>query len=174
MTPTARELIASLGLLPLPGEGGYYRQTWAAQESVAAEALPARYGQPKNLGTAIYYLLTDEPDSFSAMHRLPTDEIYHFYLGDPVEMLLLLPEGASRRPILGNDVRHGQAVQLVVPRDTWQGSRLRPGGCFALMGTTMTPGFDPEDLILGERAVLQAGWPAEAQRIAELTRSQRP
>ena len=171
---TARELIERLGLEPLPGEGGFYRQTWLAQETLAAESLPARYGRAKSLGTAIYYLLTDEADSFSALHRLPTDEVYHFYLGDPVEMLLLHPDGTSQRPVLGSNLEAGHRLQLVVPRDTWQGSRLRPGGRFALLGTTMAPGFDPRDLIIGDRAELVAGWPREAARIAKLTRPHRP
>ncbi len=171
---TARDLIERLGLTPLPGEGGYYRQTWLAQETVAAESLPARYGRAKSLGTAIYYLLTDEAGSFSALHRLPTDEVYHFYLGDPVEMLLLHPDGTSQAPVLGSALKTGAQVQLVVPRGTWQGSRLRPGGRFALMGTTLSPGFDAEDLTLGDRAALVAGWPQQATRIAELTRPRRP
>src|SRR5207245_2095434 len=105
-----------------------------------AASLPARYGTDRWAGTAIYYLLT--PDTFSALHRLPTDEVYHFYLGDPVEMLQLWPDGSGRVGTLGQDVRAGQLLQVIVPRGVWQGSRLRPGGAFALLGTTMAPGFD--------------------------------
>src|SRR5215212_7260430 len=142
---TADRVIELLGLRPLPVEGGHFLQTWCASETIPAAALPARYGRAKPLGTAIYYLLTDEADSFSALHRLPTEEVYHFYLGDAVEMLMLNPDGTSERVRLGHDLPNGERVQHLVPRDVWQGSRLVDGGRFALMGTTMAPGFDELD-----------------------------
>jgi predicted cupin superfamily sugar epimerase len=160
---TPEILIERLGLVPLPVEGGHYRQTWVSAESVAATGLPARYGRAKPLGTAIYYLLTDDPDSFSALHRLPTDEVYHFYVGDPVEMLLLHPEGRGEAAVLGTDILAGQREQLVVPR--------APGGRFALMGTTMAPGFDPADYEGGGREGLIAAYPEQAEGIRRLTRS---
>jgi predicted cupin superfamily sugar epimerase len=166
---SARFLIEALGLSPLPVEGGWFRQTWVADATLAPESLPAHYGRAKPVGTAIYYLLTDEPDSFSALHRLPTDEIYHFYLGDPVEQWLLHAGGRIERVILGQDVASGQRVQHVAPRGTWQGSRLAPGGRVALLGTTMAPGFDPLDYQPGRRD-LAAAYPDAAEVIAALTR----
>lgn len=168
---TRVELITRLGLSPLPGEGGYFRQTWVSSERVAGGTLGPRYPGEKVLGTAIYYLVTDDEDGFSAMHRLPTDEVYHFYLGDPVEQLLLHPDGHSEVVVLGQDLGAGQRVQHVAPRDCWQGTRLVPGGQWALLGTTMAPGFDVSDFQPGERAALLAGWPAQAARIRALTRS---
>ena len=168
--PDPKELIARLGLVPLPVEGGLFRQTYLADETLAATALPARYGRPKPLSTAIYYLLTAEPDSFSALHRLPTEEVYHFYLGDPVEMLLLHPDGRSEEVRLGPDVLGGERVQLVVPRGVWQGSRLMAGGAFALLGTTMAPGFDPADYEGGDRQRLIDAYPGAAVLIHALTR----
>jgi hypothetical protein len=167
---TARYLIDALGLQPLAGEGGWFRQTWTAEERWPASALPARYGRAKPAGTAIYYMLTDAPDGFSAMHRLPTDEVYHFYLGDPVEQLLLHPDGRGERVVLGHDLAAGQRVQHVAPRDAWQGSRLVAGGRVALVGTTMAPGFDPLDFEPGARAALLASHPAHADLITALTR----
>ena len=166
---TAEEIIEHLALEPLPIEGGLYRQSYVASEEIAAGALPARYGRAKSLCTAIYYLLTDRPESFSALHRLPTDEVYHFYLGDPVEMLLLLPERRSKWIVLGQDLLAGQHVQVVVPAGVWQGSRLAEGGHFALMGTTMAPGFDQQDYKGGEREQLCAQYPERADRIRRLT-----
>jgi predicted cupin superfamily sugar epimerase len=171
---TAPQLIAHLGLEPLPVEGGYFLRTYCSNERIAAAALPARYGSPRAFGTAIYFLLTAEPDCFSALHELPTEEIYHFYLGDPVELLLLHPEGRSERIILGQDILGGQRVQLVVPRGVWQGSRLIFGGRFALLGMTMAPGFDPADYIGGERADLLRRYPAAAELICALTRTGAP
>jgi len=167
---TAKKLIEHLGLESLPVEGGRFRQTYCAEEKIPRSALPRRYGGDKVFGTAIYYLLTSDPDSFSALHQLPTDEVYHFYLGDPVEMLLLYPDGASRRVVLGQDILRGQQVQFVVPRGVWQGSRLIPGGRFTLLGTTMAPGFDPSDYAGGEREALLRDYPEQADLIRALTR----
>jgi len=167
---TAEELIEALDLEPLPGEGGYFKRTHVADEALAAGALPGRYGRAKPISTAIYYLLSDAPDCFSAIHRLPTDEIYHFYLGDPVELLTLGPGGESGRFVLGQDLAAGQRVQLTVPRGVWQGSRLVPGGRVALLGTTMAPGFDPADLELGVREMLAAEHPDRGELIRALTR----
>jgi hypothetical protein len=168
---TADRLIELLDLRPLPVEGGHFLQTWCADETIAAAALPGRYGRAKPLGTAIYYLLTDDADSFSALHRLPTEEVYHFYLGDPVEMLMLHPDGRGEVVLLGQDLVNGQRVQHVVPREVWQGSRLVDGGRVALMGTTMAPGFDEQDYTPGLRGELIARYPAQADRIRRLTRA---
>lgn len=167
---TAGELIRHLRLEPLPVEGGYFRQTYRSDESLARSALPGRYPSERMFGTAIYYLLSDEPDCFSALHRLPTEEIYHFYLGDPVELLLLHADGRSERVMLGQDLFGGQRVQVVVPRAVWQGSRLHPGGQWALLGTTMAPGYDPSDYEGGEREELIRHYPREAELIRALTR----
>jgi len=166
----ADQIVALLGLVPLPGEGGLFRQTYRAAETIPAVALPARYGSPRRFATAIYYLLTDDPDSFSALHRLKTDEVYHFYLGDPVEMLLLNPDGGSEQVVLGQDLAAGQQVQFVVPAGAWQGSRLLPGGRHALLGTTLAPGYEQEDFELASRVDLLRDYPAEAALIRALTR----
>jgi predicted cupin superfamily sugar epimerase len=160
VVPTARDIIDLLGLRPLPLEGGYYRETYRS-----AESFP-RGGTVKSAGTAIYYLLT--PDTFSALHRLPTDEVFHFYLGDPVEMLQLPPGGPGNVITLGPDLIAGQRPQVVVPRGVWQGSRLRDGGRFALLGTTMAPGFDFADYEAGDPAALAAAYPAVADFIRRL------
>ena len=154
---SAEDVIAHLGLRPLEGEGGLYRETYRL---VGA----GDTGAP--VATAIYYLLT--PDTFSELHRLPHDELYHFYLGDPVDLLRLGPDGAIERRTLGSDLLAGMEVQVVVPGGHWQGSRLRVGGRFALMGTTMTPGFRFEDYERGDRARLQGAYPAAADEIALL------
>lgn len=171
MLMTAKEVIRILGLAPLPVEGGYFLQTWRSADTIQHEALLPRYPGPRSCGSAIYYLLTSEPDCFSAMHSLATDEVYHFYLGDPVEMLLLYPDGQSREIVLGSNLRDGQWVQFVVHRDVWQGSRLVSGGRFALLGTTMAPGFDPQDFVLGARTDLQQRYPERKKWIEALTRT---
>jgi predicted cupin superfamily sugar epimerase len=167
--PTAQEIIELLRLQPLPHEGGYYRETYRSDDQLPAATLP-RYGQDKAAGTAIFYLLT--PETFSALHRLPTDEVFHFYLGDAVEMLHLYPDGRGQTVTLGPDLFAGQSPQVVVPRGVWQGSRLVPGGSYALLGTTMAPGFDFTDYEAGERDALAAQYPAFADWIRQLTRAE--
>lgn len=164
---TAEDVIALLQLVPLPIEGGFFRRTYTAAERIQQSALPTRYPHDKDLAGAIYFLLRDV--DISALHRLLTDEVYHFYLGDPVELLLLYPDGSHAVHVLGHDLAAGQQVQLVVPRGVWQGSRVRPGGSFALLGTTMAPAYDPSDFELGARDDLAAHYPACAALIAALT-----
>jgi predicted cupin superfamily sugar epimerase len=166
---TADELKTLLHLEPHPREGGYFIQTWRSEEIVPQQALPARYGGPRHAGTAIYYLL--EPGTFSEMHRLASDEIFHFYLGDPVEMLQLAPDGSSRVVTLGSDFSAGMSPQLLVPKNVWQGSRLLPGGSFALLGCTVSPGFDYSDYQAGTFAELSAQWPQHRELIRILTRA---
>lgn len=155
MPLTAEDVIARLELSPLPGEGGWFRQTWAGEAGV---------------GTAIYYLVTDAPGGFSALHRLPTDEVYHVYLGDPVEQLLLYPDGRSEVVVLGRDLEAGQRVQHVAPAGVWQGTRLVPGGEWALLGTTMAPGFDASTYEPGDGDALARAYPSAEALIRALTR----
>ena len=110
------------------------------------------------------------PDTLSALHRLRGDEVYHFYLGDPVEMLQLKPDGTGEAVLLGQNIASGMRLQHVVPGGTWQGSRLAPGGKFALTGNTMAPGFDPQDYEPGKRAELIAQYPQYSALITWLTR----
>ena len=153
--PSPADLIRLLGLKPLDGEGGYYRETYRAA------------GPDRAASTAIYYMLT--PDTFSALHRLPQDELFHFYLGDPVEQLLLRPDGTGAVRTLGSDLLTGMLPQALVPGGWWQGARLRPDGGVALLGTTVAPGFEFTDYEPGRRERLVREYPAYAERIGLLT-----
>jgi predicted cupin superfamily sugar epimerase len=108
-------------------------------------------------------------DTFSEMHRLPTEEVFHFYLGGPVRMLQLLPAGGGQEVVLGPDLTAGQRPQVVVPPGVWQGSRLEPGAEFALLGATMAPGFDYADYEQGQRGRLIEQYPDFADLIRRLT-----
>jgi predicted cupin superfamily sugar epimerase len=162
----AKDLIDLLNLEAHPSEGGFFRETFRAPERVDASALGTAYPDARSIGTAIYFLLTDE--SYSALHMVPGDEIFHFYLGDPVAMLMLLPDGSSESVVLGQDLRRGMTVQHLVPGGTWQGSRLVPGGRFALLGTTMSPGFDYADVRLADGEDLIARYPDRSDEIRRL------
>ena len=160
------QLIAALDLVPHDMEGGFYIETWRSRVQVPQSALGPDYEGDRDAGTAIYYLLT--PDTCSAMHRLPGDEVFHFYLGDPVEQVNLWPDGRTERVVLGTDVLEGMRPQHVVPAGVWQGARLRDGGRVALLGATMAPGFDFADYEAGDTAALGTAYPAERDFIARL------
>ena len=160
---TAEQIKALLELAPHPIEGGYFRQTWAASGTLD---LPRG---TRSQGTAIYYLL--EQGQFSEMHVLQSDEMFHFYLGDPVEMLQLFPDGRSAVIMLGQDLAAGQQVQVLVAAGVWQGTRLIGDGQMALLGCTVVPGFDYADYRNASYEELAARWPGQAERIRMLTRT---
>jgi len=160
---SADDLIRVLNLQPHPKEGGFFHETYRAAESIALPGYPA----PRSHGTAIYYLL--KPGTMSALHLLHSDEIFHFYLGGPVRMLQLLPDGTGRTVVLGSDLEKGESLQVVVPRGVWQGACLEPGSAFALLGCTVAPGFDYADYVHGERTALVNQYPAHRAMIERLT-----
>jgi uncharacterized protein len=168
--PTAKEIIAALDLEPHPIEGGFFRETYRSEGKIPGDCLPGGYVRcsGRSMGTAIYYLLTAE--TFSEMHRVPTEEVFHYYLGGPLRMLLLFPGGAGREVVIGPDVKGGQHPQFVVPAGIWQGSRLEPGAEFVLVGATMAPGFEYADYEQGRRDELIGLYPAFAEQIRQLTR----
>ncbi|HJT23058.1 MAG TPA: cupin domain-containing protein [bacterium] len=157
---TADDLIKLLGLKPHP-EGGYYRESYRSSAPIPASNPQRVYS------TAIYYMLV--PGAVSKLHRLSADEVFHFYMGDPVTWVLLAPGGKVERIILGQDIKKGHLLQMVVPAGTWFGGYLNEGGKFALMGTTVAPGFEFEDFVLGKREELLKAFPRAEKEIFELT-----
>ena len=146
---TADEVITLLALEPLPDEGGMFTQHYVDRHS-----------------TAIYFLV--RLGDFSALHRLSGAEVYHFYAGAPLQMLLLHPDGQVDRPVLGCDLTVGQRPSLAVPPGVWQGSRTT--GEWSLVGATMSPGFKEEMFELGNRATLVAAFRTATEDIKLLTR----
>ncbi len=166
---TAAQLIARLRMQKIPGEGAWFAGTYRSND--ALPTLDTRYrGTPHVAGSAIYALVTHE--DFSALHRLQTDEIWHYYGGSPLEILLLHPDGHGEKVLLGSDVLAGQIPQLVVPRGVWQGAMPVDSGpsAYTLFGCTLAPGFEYGDFQIGYRDELQQQYPAFAARIAQLTR----
>ena len=167
---TADEVKGLLRLAPHPREGGWYVRTYEASERVEASGFAdGRYASARLTATAIFYLL--EVGTFSEMHRLRSDEVFHFYLGDAVEMLQLREDGSGQRVVIGTDLAAGERPQVVVERGVWQGSRLVEGGAWALLGCTVSPGFEFEDYESGDRNALVGGWPEFAGMIGMLTRA---
>jgi len=163
-----KAVIKALNLKPLPGEGGYFRETHRAGGSISEGHLGGRHQGDRNFSTAIYYLIT--PSEFSALHRLPQDEVFHFYLGDPAEIIQITPSGEMKMRILGPKILNGQHLQLDVPGGHWQGLRVREGGHWSLLGATVAPGFDFRDFVLADREKLLREFPKFRDEILRLTR----
>ena len=142
---TADEVKEILGLVKHPREGGWYVRTWESEEFVAAACFEeGRYEGARRTSTAIYYLL--EPGTFSEMHVLKSDEIFHHYLGGAVEMLQLFADGSSERVVIGKDLEAGERPQQWCAAGVWQGSRLLKAEGWALLGCTVSPGFEFDGL----------------------------
>ena len=162
-----QDIIAKLGLSPLSGEGGMFRRTYLSGQVIKKEALSTPYPEDKPAGSAIMYMVT--PNCYSRLHRLPTDEVYHFYLGSPVQLLLIPPEAEPFTVTLGQDIMAGMQVQYTVPAGYWQGSRLADGGDWALLGTTMAPAYSDTDYEDAPAEELMTAHPAFSEEIHRLT-----
>jgi predicted cupin superfamily sugar epimerase len=154
----AEEVVKLLDLKPHP-EGGFYRETYRSPDKVG--------GLHRAVSTGIYYLLVE--GSLSKFHSLKSDEMFHFYLGDPVTWVLLHPDGKVEKVVLGNQLDRGHVLQLVIPAGVWFAGSLGDGGKWGLMGTTVAPGFEFEDLVFGKREELLRSFPAAKADIERLT-----
>jgi uncharacterized protein len=164
---SAQQIIDHFSMRPLPQEGGWYIETYRAAEKIARTGLDIRYHGDRCHSTAILYLLT--PDTCSKMHRVKSDEVFHYHLGDPVNMLWLCPDGSSRHILIGPDIFNSQMVQVIVPQGVWQGARLADGGQWCLMSCTVAPGFEFDDYEHANRNELIARWPDQTENIVKLT-----
>ena len=165
-TLDAQQIIKILDLQPHP-EGGFFRETYRSLDIIPASAFPAIYKGQRACSTGIYYLLTHQ--TCSVLHKVASDELFHFYIGDPVEMINLFPDGSSSIIILGQDINNHQHLQHLVPRGVWQGACLVPGGRFALLGATVAPGFTFADYVEGNRLELLSSYPEHKDLITCLT-----
>jgi predicted cupin superfamily sugar epimerase/mannose-6-phosphate isomerase-like protein (cupin superfamily) len=169
----AGRLIEHYKMQLIPEEGAWFSVTYTSGDSLDGAILPPRYaGHPHAAGGAIVALVT--PRDFSALHRLKTDETWHFYSGTPLALTLLYPDGSGRTVRLGTNVLHGELAQFTVPRGVWQGALpIAAGpGSYSFVGTQMAPAFDAGDFEIGYRDELERRYPAFAKRIARLTRAE--
>jgi predicted cupin superfamily sugar epimerase len=160
MHPEVKAIIEHFNLQPLPVEGTLFVSTYRS----AAET---ETGKP--VGTAMLGLYCDEPRSVSLFHRLSVDEVWHFYAGDPLRLVLLHPDGSSQEVVMGGDPLKGQLVQFVIPAGVWQAGHLLAGGRCALYGCTVAPGFTGDCFEGGVRAELLEKYPERADDINRLT-----
>ena len=162
-----QELIKRFGLLPHP-EGGYYKETYRSAESIPKDSLPGRFTGNRNFSTAIYFLL--EEGSFSAFHRIRSDECWHFYAGGTLLVHIINPNGKLETVNLGNDTNRGETFQYVVPAGCWFASEPAPGSIFSFVGCTVAPGFDFTDFELAEANELIKQYPQYPEMIKRLCR----
>jgi hypothetical protein len=167
VTRSAADWIAELGLVPHP-EGGHFRESYRAAERVAGPHLPARYGGGRAFSTAIYFLLS--AGEVSVLHRLKSDELWHFYAGGPLSLFVIHPGGDLREIALGPDPERDHALQAAVPAGAWFGAAPRPGTAYSLVGCTVAPGFEFVDFEVGDRRQLARRYAQHAALIERLGR----
>jgi predicted cupin superfamily sugar epimerase len=161
------KLIKQFGLQSHP-EGGWYKQTYKSNEFISATALPERFNDDRVFSTAIYFLL--EKGNFSAFHKIKSDECWHFYTGDPLNIYTIDQPGELKVITLGNNFNEEETFQYVVPANCWFASRPAPGSEYCLVGCTVAPGFEFEDFELADKTTLSAMHPRHTNIIAELCR----
>lgn len=149
-------------------EGGYFRRTYRSKEEISRDCLPSRFSGPRPLSTSIYFLL--KGSQFSALHRIKSDELWHFYTGSSLTIHVIDPAGSLTRLKLGNDLEKGEAFQGLVVADCWFGATVDDPASYSLVGCTVAPGFDFEDFELGSRKALIDQHPQHRPVIERLTR----
>lgn len=162
-------IIELLDLKPHP-TCGFVAETYRARQRIPDEALPTMYSGSRPFASVLYFMVT--ADAQIRLHRIRSDQMYHHYMGDPLEVLLLYPDGTGEIKIVGGDLEVGMRHQLLIPGGTFHTSRLRKGSAataFALLGTTEWPGFESSDLELGEPTELIAAYPTLRRDIEEFT-----
>jgi predicted cupin superfamily sugar epimerase len=167
MARTAGEWVEALRLSPHP-EGGFYRETYRATELIDAAHLPARFGGSRAHSTAIYFLLPGH--QVSVLHRIKSDEVWHFYAGGSLTLTLIHPDGRLEHQRLGPDPEGGDHFQVLVPAGAWYGAAVDDRASYALVGGTVAPGFDFADFELADREALLARFPQHRGPILRLTR----
>ena len=164
---SAEELIERLQLLKHP-EGGWYRETYRSESVISATAISDRFLGNRSACTAIYFLL--KSGDISALHRIQSDELWHFYTGDSLTVHVITPQGEYYPLHLGAKLSAGETFQCIVPAGCWFGAEL-PGEGYSLVGCTVAPGFDFADFEMGNRADLMRQFPEQTEIIHRLTKS---
>ncbi len=166
MSHTADYWIDQLKLTKHP-EGGYFKEVYRSNEVINIKGLPDRYTSYRNFSTAIYFLLRS--NEFSAFHRLRSDETWHFYAGTPLILFIIDPAGKLRKIRLGTEPEQKDQLQVTIPRGCWFAARVEQKESYALMGCTVSPGFDFEDFELGKKSALIKKYPQHKKLIDQMT-----
>src|SRR5688572_6677825 len=142
---------------------GYVRVTFISKQRIAPGGLPAPFSDGRPMGSALYFMLT--PDEPVKLHRIRNDQLYHYYIGDPIEVLMLRTDGTHELHVVGPDLRNGQKVQLYIPGNTFHTARVIGKRRWFLGASTEWPGVEPADVELGHADELAARYPQVAQQI---------
>ena len=148
-------------------EGGYFSEVYRSDEIIKNEALPERYTGNRVFSTSIYFLLKN--DQVSSFHRIKSDEIWHLYEGGSLTIYVIDENGNLNKNILGRDIEKGETFQFTLPKNCWFGAELNDKTGFALIGCTVSPGFDFKDFELGQRDFLLNTYPQYSDIIEKLT-----
>ena len=142
---------------------GYVRVTFMSKQRIAAGGLPAPFADGRPAGSALYFMLT--PEEPVKLHRIRNDQLYHYYLGDPIEVLMMLEDGSTELHVVGPDLRLGHKVQLLIPGGTFHTARVIGERRWFLGASTEWPGVEPADVELGNADALAAKYPKVAAQI---------
>src|SRR5215203_4816976 len=165
---TAEEIVRLLDLQP-NATCGFVRVTFLSKLAIAPGGLPAPFADGRPLGSALYFLVT--PGAPVRLHRIRNDQLYHYYLGDPIEVLLLHANGQPDRVVVGPDIRNGQRVQLLIPGNTFHTARLVGRQRWFLGASTEWPGVIPADVEIGNLDELAQRYPAVAEELRAIAAS---
>ena len=150
-------------------EGGYFKETYRAREAISGDSLPDRFRQARPFSTSVYYLL--KGDQFSYLHRLKSDELWHFYAGSSLAIHVIDQEGKYSTHRLGSDFEAGEVFQVAVMAGCWSGATVDDPASYSLVGCTVAPGFDFDDLELADREMLVRLYPEHHSITEKLTRT---
>lgn len=165
MAPTIETLIEHYELQPHP-EGGYYKELYKAEGLIPQRALSNSFQGDRSYSTGIFYLLPK--GSKSSFHKIPSDEMWHFYLGGPLNIVEITEEGDIKETRLGQEISNGCVLNYVVPGNTWFGAYPAEGTEYALVGCTVAPGFDFADFEMGEENKLVSEFPKAQDMVEKL------
>ena len=163
---TVEKLIEKYQLIPHP-EGGYFRETYRSEGVIPHQALPDNFKGDRNYCTGIYFLLPQ--GTKSCLHRIQSDEMWHFYLGGSMTLVLMHEDYGVQNIILGSDLQAGETVQFVVPAGWWFGGYPNSESVYSFVGCTVAPGFDFADFELATRTNLLSKFPESSELILKLT-----
>ena len=168
---TAEQVRALLELEP-NATCGFVRTSYLSARSIAPGVLPAPFADGRPMGSALYFMVT--PSAPVRLHRIRNDQLYHYYLGDPLEVLLLHEDATTARAVVGPNLRGGERLQLLIPGDTFHTARLTGRGRWFLGASTEWPGVASADVEIGDVDALAAKYPAVAGDLRTIAQSVRP
>ncbi|MDP2038984.1 MAG: cupin domain-containing protein [Ignavibacteria bacterium] len=167
MIEKAKVIAERLSLQPHP-EGGYFKEVYRAEDKIEMVALPKRFSGDRNVCTSIYFILAGNDKSH--FHKIKSDEIWHFYSGSVLFLHQIDINGNYSRIKIGNDIVAGETPQAIIPHGNWFAAEVEDKNSFALVGCTVSPGFDFADFELAKQKDLCGKFPQHSDLIKRFTK----